>query len=326
MMRQKRIFDGHMARLSALVEGGWLTVLSDQELRLWMAYAKFADREGYAYPDGRTLSRIIGHTSDSHIGAIRRALADHGLLEIAEAGGGRGKPCKIRLLNPPEFGDKPSQKPSRNPSHSGSVSKTETLPNLAINPPEFGDKPSRSGAPYKEELSKELSKELSNLPPAAPPAHTDDVQIGVPKSDQIDDLEDLPDGGCAVMVPIEPKGTKFPPGVWRRATDGVVRAYESVHRVRPIFKARGWKAFAEILIAVKGDLDEFSKIIRAALREPQRGVWEGHPPWIIFEKLNYLRSKIASGNHGPPNGQSVGKSRIDLQNEMLDKAMDEAMS
>lgn len=323
----KKTLNGHMARFNALVRGGWLRVLSDQEMRLWMAYSSFADREGVAWPDGQTLSEIIGHAADNHISATRRAMVEYGLLEVVEAGGGRGRPCKIRLLTPPSAEglneEKPSQKPSRKhslkPSRTGSVYETETLPIGEKNPPDSGVKPSRLGSAYKDELNQELNQELNNPRAAVPSGREIECADGGEKHEP----EDPHDGGGIVMVPIEPKGTRFPPGVWRQACEGVMKAYEHVHGVKPIFKSRGWKAFAEILVAVKGDVGEFGRIVKAGLCEPQKGIWEGHPPWIILEKLNYLRSKIARGGQVPVGTQAAGKSRIEMLNEALDREMSE---
>lgn len=310
---------GHIARFNALVEGGWLKVLSDPELRLWMAYAKYADRDGFAWPSGQALRELIGHASEGHIASGRRSLQALGLLEVVDAGGGRGHPCKVRLVIPAHAPSDRPNKPSRKPSRIGRVSEEkktgETLPNLAINPPDFEDKPSRLHAPYKEELLRELPREQITPPPAAPSAREID--------DAESDPQDQPDGGAAVPVPIVPKGNQFPPGVWRKACDGVMRAYEAVHGVRPIFKSRAWKAWAEILTAVRGDVDEFAKIVRAALCEPQRGVWEGHPPWIVLEKLNYLRSKIARG--GGSNGHAISPpmTRQQMAIASLEAALDQ---
>lgn len=146
---------------------------------MWLAYERHADRDGIAFPDGRTLARMIGHSTDNHVADLRRSLVSKGLLEVVEVGGGRGRPTKVRVLippdetasenlpnngsvyedenppeNPPELEDKPSQ------------IGTETLPNSEINPPKNGQKPSQIRRAYKEELPELPKNCLNTFPPA----------------------------------------------------------------------------------------------------------------------------------------------------------------
>src|SRR6185312_4765286 len=149
---------GHFDRFRALMDTGWAATLSKNELTMWMAYERFSDRDGIAFPDGRRLARMIGHATDNHVSDLRRALVAKGLLEVVEVGGGRGKPTKVRVLTPAEkpdletlplFGsvsedENPPEKPSRiedKPSHHREGFEKR-------NPPEFGDKPSRNAGGF----------------------------------------------------------------------------------------------------------------------------------------------------------------------------------
>ncbi len=139
---------GHFNRFNALVENGWLARLKPRELQVWLVYEKHADKQGVAFPDGRTIADAIGHASDNHIGSARRALQQYGLIEVLDKGGGRDKRAHVRVLhppiNPPDSGAIPSE--------NGSVSDAETLPIRELNPPDLGAKPSRFGnSLYKEE-------------------------------------------------------------------------------------------------------------------------------------------------------------------------------
>lgn len=298
MATQEREIGTFISRYNALVDNGWLTVLSEAELKMWMAFARYANRDGAAWPEGATLGRIMGHTSDGHFGTIRRRLEDLGLIEVLDVGGGRGRPCKVQIFVPPFLPENTKAKPPR----SGGVSKRritppipgglqpQTPPNRGENPPDLETKPPRSGEAHKEEQRNEQRNEQLIHPATAPPA------------DEEFDPDDPPDEGGITAVPIEPKGTKFPPGVWRRAIEGVTREYARVHKVTPIFRRRDYRAWSEILSDLRCDLDEFARIVRAALREPEVGRWRGHHPWVIQEDLNYLRSLIAKGKVGHANG------------------------
>ena len=126
----------HFARFNALARNGWLAILPGKELGLWHAYEAHANPEGIAFPDSRTLARMLGHKSDNHISASRQKLVSHGLLEVIDDGGGRGRRCTVRVLVPP----------TPKHSHFGSVSEpintpvsgAETLPFRELNTPVSG--------------------------------------------------------------------------------------------------------------------------------------------------------------------------------------------
>ncbi len=88
-------------RLAALVDRGWLGVLTDTEKSLWMAYARFSDRDGMAYPGNDTLTKIMQHSSERHIQRAKASLKAYGLIEVVGAKGGRGHACTVKVLTPP---------------------------------------------------------------------------------------------------------------------------------------------------------------------------------------------------------------------------------
>lgn len=96
---------------------------------------------------------------------------------------------------------------------------------------------------------------------------------------------------------------KFPAGVWKRACDGWMKAYQHVHRRKYIGRSREWKALAEILTALNGDVLELGKVVRAWLIEPEIGWVKGHELHVLLENLNYIQNKIANGTTGD-NGQA----------------------
>ena len=130
---------GHFGRFNALVDGGWLKVLTRNEISMWHAYEKFADPEGIAYPSGEEVARIIGHSSPTHVPDLRRRLVNYGLLAVETVGGGSGNICTVRVLLP---GKAPAKKHSRNRSKnipdSGNVSADKHSRFEHENIPDFG--------------------------------------------------------------------------------------------------------------------------------------------------------------------------------------------
>jgi hypothetical protein len=160
---------GHFDRFNAFVTNGWAGVIGKAAAAMWLAYLKHADNDtGISYPGGGTLATMIGYTSTRHIARLRAALVANGLIEVVELGGGRDRPCKVRVLVPGAVPAKHSQ--AEKHSHHGSVLPgVETLPRRArkhsqgarANTP-------RARAPSKEELPKELPKEQTIFPAGAP--------------------------------------------------------------------------------------------------------------------------------------------------------------
>lgn len=99
----------------------------------------------------------------------------------------------------------------------------------------------------------------------------------------------------------EPKGAKFPPGVWRKATDGWKNAYRHVHGFEYRGNSRHWKALAQILHELQANLEALAQVVRAWLREPEVGRAKGHTLPALADDLNYILGKIAKGTigHGP---------------------------
>src|SRR5437870_2187231 len=123
-----RAAGGHFARMNALRDFGWLSILSKNELAVLMVYESFAGFDGIAFPDGEQILKGLGHSRDNHVSRIRRSLVNHGLLEIIEPGGGRGNPCKVKVV----IGN-----PKNPPKKDGRKTRWET-------PPKYTDKPPQS--------------------------------------------------------------------------------------------------------------------------------------------------------------------------------------
>lgn len=94
----------NLDRLNALVAGGWLALLKDLELRVWLVYLKHADADGVAWPASDSMGRLLGHTNGAHVRRARKGLIDHGLLvKLAERSGPGGKivaPYRLAVPTP----------------------------------------------------------------------------------------------------------------------------------------------------------------------------------------------------------------------------------
>lgn len=124
----RRIKPRRFSRHSALVDRGWLRVLTRTELALWNAYENHADSDGVAMPDGKTLASLIGNSSKTHIGAIRDRLNTYRLLDVLDSGGGRGRRCRVRLLVPPS---PPADLPPRKGGDFGAATPSREVLELA---------------------------------------------------------------------------------------------------------------------------------------------------------------------------------------------------
>jgi len=90
-----------LSRLNAFVDRGWLAILSDVEKSLWMAYARFSDVDGFAFPGNDKLAQLMNHRTDRHIQRAKASLRAHGLIEAVNAKGGRSQAATVRVLMPP---------------------------------------------------------------------------------------------------------------------------------------------------------------------------------------------------------------------------------
>jgi hypothetical protein len=97
------------------------------------------------------------------------------------------------------------------------------------------------------------------------------------------------------------KAPVFPPGVWDRAVAGWKNAYRHVHGVDPTLTSRGLRGLSDMLTAVESNLDALADVVRAGLREPERGIWQGHKLNVLAENFDYLRGKIVKGTVGHGN-------------------------
>lgn len=148
---------GHFARQRALISGGWMKVLARSEIIMLNIYEQHADPEGISYPGGKFIAEIIGHKNTNHVSRIRENLVSHGLISIVEEGGGRGRPCKVKLLMPPAVPNEDKHSQIGIPKHSqiGRIntpkleakhSQTET-----INTPKNSTKHSQTGVLHNKE-------------------------------------------------------------------------------------------------------------------------------------------------------------------------------
>jgi hypothetical protein len=165
-IRTKRPRGGHLERFSAFVEKGWLSVLKPLEIKLWVAWEKFADNEtGVAYPSAALLAPLVG-TSEGHIGPARARLVELGLFEIVEAGGGRGRAWKIRVLVPPEPAEQAAAKGSRlrEPLESGPEAAEVPAKTRSV-AAENGDKGSRKVPDSEEKGSRFEGEKVPDFEP-----------------------------------------------------------------------------------------------------------------------------------------------------------------
>lgn len=86
-------------RYNALFDHGWLAVLTPIEVKVWLAYAKHANPEGYARPGVSLIATKLG-TRPNHVRSARASLEKRGLLERLNNRGGATS-CEVRLLTPP---------------------------------------------------------------------------------------------------------------------------------------------------------------------------------------------------------------------------------
>lgn len=172
--------NGHFTRFRALVDGGWLHALTQNELAMWLALEKFADPNGVAYPDGKVLARLIGHSNDNHIGRLRGQLVKHGLIEIVDRKPGRGNRLQVRVLTPPSPDQKPPKPEPLNPPTVGGISETNPPYGGGKNPPTVGAKtPQIERRHNKEELP--INYPLTtHRGAAAPPADIDTPDSPLP--------------------------------------------------------------------------------------------------------------------------------------------------
>lgn len=89
-------------RYNALVDNGWLAVLSPPLLRVYLCYLRHADRDSIAYPSNQRLAEAIGQSSASHVRRARAKLIELGLLTRVSRGGNHpGDTSHFRVNVPP---------------------------------------------------------------------------------------------------------------------------------------------------------------------------------------------------------------------------------
>jgi hypothetical protein len=78
----------HFDRYNALVDKGWLAVLTLTELAVWMVYNRHGSITAEAHPGPARIAKLIGHSGPNHIRAARARLVQYGLLTRINEGGG----------------------------------------------------------------------------------------------------------------------------------------------------------------------------------------------------------------------------------------------
>lgn len=295
---------GHFARLNALAQRGWLAVLTGSEMALWLAYEKFADRDGVAYPNGETLAEMLGHATDTHVGRVRQRLAKYGLLEVLDDGGGRGRVCKVRLLTPPN-----RPKGCQNGNLFSEGTGAERLPKRAGKVADPARKGCRSGAPYKEDPPRdpprEQTKGSADKPrgpgPSAKARKLSDEQLAVR------------DAFTAWFV-----SEAFP-----RANEGV--EYE--------FAAEGGRN-AKAVLAVLGskfvawDLGRAKAVAQEFLREPDEYLARrGHKLYDLAARLSRFAAaavRRVNGHRAPVAVSARPNGAYERQMAVIDQALAEA--
>lgn len=153
------------ARWNALVENGWLGVLSHRELRVLLVFLKHADPDGIAFPGTEKVAKLAGLTPRN----ASKAIADleaRGVLVTVRPGGGRSKSAWRRVVladadrHAPETLSKTDIVSDENPVCFGAetLSKTDrgtthgTDPQISGDPDQSDDHPSIGGAGGRAEV------------------------------------------------------------------------------------------------------------------------------------------------------------------------------
>lgn len=300
-------------RRTALVRNGWLRVLTKAELAVWTVYESCAnDKKGdpLSYPGSKEIADAIGHGSKSHIGDIRKALVSHGLMEIVEEGGGRGKCWKVRMLLPPkrfpadgtlsspgkgslQMGPFPA--PQRFPSD-GTLSGDKGSESEVLKVPTPANKGSHSGELHNKDGSK---KEVRSIKAA--------LSADGPRTPAVEDAQETPPRNPAGHLPgIDPtpareaarKPRKTPTGphptLIRHFTAKWRERYDADYR---FVGERDGKMISEILSATGGDLDRARRVVDSyfASDDPFYAK-NAHPLTLLVGKINTFVGATAGSN------------------------------
>jgi len=71
--------------LNAIVDGGWLAVVTPRELRVWLVIDRFADKCNRARLSHGTIARLTGMRRE-HAARTTKTLERHGLLQVLVRG------------------------------------------------------------------------------------------------------------------------------------------------------------------------------------------------------------------------------------------------
>ena len=77
--------DGRFAPRNALLDGGWIALLTPRELRVWFAIDRFADKRNRARLSHGTIARLTGMRRE-HAARTTAALERRGLLRVRVRG------------------------------------------------------------------------------------------------------------------------------------------------------------------------------------------------------------------------------------------------
>ncbi|MBA2390551.1 MAG: hypothetical protein H0V67_09900 [Geodermatophilaceae bacterium] len=309
-------------RNNAFYKQGWLLVVTAAEHSVWAVYQTHANEEGLAWPSNTEIAFLIGHGSKGHISAIRKRLAEYGLLEIVQEGGGGRKRWEVRMLLPPKppiqdslfegdrvpIGGNSVEKQS---SHSGNSVEKESSRFGVPRVPAVAQESSRFGARNKDEQTKNR------------PLEETIGSAGKPRGPEVGE-EKLASAG------VKGPSKRAASGRERKLDDGQYATREAFIRwwssvawpernggVEYPFGSRDGKATKTILESgfVAWDLAKAQDVARAFLSESdQYLVRRGHLLYDLTERLPRFLAKAAQMRQEEPrNGNGTDSYRMPVR-------------
>jgi hypothetical protein len=136
--------------LRAVEEGGWIARWTHPERGFILAFLRFVDGDGVAYPGIERLAKILG-VKERHVERTRASLVKAGWLAVAESR--QGLPSKFRLVIPPVpcAATPPAQEAGGTP---GAAESTPPVPQATHPRPGRGNTPGLVGRPNSVEQPK----------------------------------------------------------------------------------------------------------------------------------------------------------------------------
>jgi hypothetical protein len=123
----------HFTRYNALIDNGWLRVLTPIEKDVWHIFNRHGSTTAEAFPGPKRIGDLIGHAGPSHIRAARARLVEYGLLTKINDGGG-DEVAIYRVETPGIAPGYPAPKTSRVGKRAGSKSGRAPCPDSGANP------------------------------------------------------------------------------------------------------------------------------------------------------------------------------------------------